>query len=204
MKKTTFLKTLLVAACLLVGSNDAWADNANLTPTADTYFSWMTDYKDTSYGESDQLYTGVWSEQWTSSTPGLKGYDAKSAPSGISHIAVFKFDVSDYKGKITAATFKVTGTNPSTNSNTRSIYLGYFDSTDWDESSTANSSGMVTRAASGLNIHPFSVSQSIAKGATTEVSFSNDALLTYLNNDEDGIVSLIIYGLGQQCYVNSK
>ena len=31
MKKTTFLKTLLVAVCLLVGSNGAWAADTFLT-----------------------------------------------------------------------------------------------------------------------------------------------------------------------------
>ena len=193
------MKTLLVAVGLLLGTS-AWADNVNLTPTADTYFSWASDEaKATSYGTAETLYTGLWQEKWDDGTPGLRDpYTANK------HIAVFKFDVSAYKGKITAATFKVTGTNPSSNSAARSIYLGYFDLTTWDESSTANTSGMNTRSASDLNIHPFSISQSIAKDATTEVSFSNDALLTYLNNDADGIVSLIIYGLGQECYVNSK
>ena len=196
-KFTTLTKSLLVAASLLVGGANAWAEDANLTPTADTYFSWNTGNADTSYGTAESLYCGIWQEMWTNATPGLKG-------NGSSNIAVFKFDVSAYKGKITAATFKVTGTNPSSNTNTRSIYLGYFDLTTWTESSTANNSGMVTRAASGLNIHPFSLSQSIAKGQTKEVSFSNDALLSYLNNDEDGIVSLVIYSVGQECYVNSR
>ena len=200
MKKFYLLtKTLLVAALLMVGAN-AWADTANLTPTADTYFSWASDEaKATSYGTAETLYTGLWQEKWDDGTPGLRDPYTENK-----HIAVFKFDVSAYKGKITAATFKVTGTNPSSNSAARSIYLGYFDLTTWDESSTANNSSMNTRSATALNIHPFSISQSIAKGATTEVSFSNDALLTYLNNDADGIVSLIIYGLGQECYVNSK
>ena len=194
--KHLLTKTLLVAAGLLLGgANSVWADEANLTPTADTYFSW--DSGDTSYGTAETLYCGIFQEKWTDATPGLKDNGSKK-------IAVFKFDVSNYKGKITGATFKVTATNPSTNSNTRSIYLGYFDLTSWTESSTANNSGMNRRAASGLNIHPFGLSQSIAKGQTKEVSFSSDAFLTYLNEDEDGIVSLIIYGVGQECYVNSK
>ena len=74
--------------------------------------------------------------------------------------------------------------------------------TSWTESSTANNSGMNRRTASGLNIHPFNLSKSIAKGETKEISFSSDAFLTYLNGDEDGIVSLIIYGVGQECSVN--
>ncbi len=189
-------KTLLVAAGLLVGVNSAWADEtANLTPTADTYFDWGN--KATSYGSAETLPCGIWQEMWTNGTPGLKA-------NGSEKIAVFKFDVSEYKGKITSATFKVTASNPSTNSNTRSIYLGYFTSTSWDESTTAENSSMVTRHASNLNIQPFNISQSIAKGETKEVSFSSDAFLSYLNNDEDGIVSLIVYGVGQQCTVNSK
>lgn len=194
MKKITYLKSLLLVAMLFVGASSAWADNANLTPSADTYFSWSN--ADTSYGTETTLYCGIWQEMWTNATPGLKGT--------TSNIAVFKFDVSAYKGKITAATLKVTGTNPSTNSNTRSIYLGYFDLTSWDETTTASASDMITRHASNLNIHPFGISQSIAKGATTEVSFTNSAFIDYLNNDADGIVSLVVYGVGQECYVNSK
>ena len=188
---------MLLAAVLLCVGQNAWGQEANLTPMADTYFSWNTGNAGTSYGTAETLYCGIWQEMWTNATPGLKG-------NGSTNIAVFKFDVSDYKGKITGATFKVTATNPSSNTAARSIYLGYFDSTSWTESSTANNSGMNTRTASGLNIHPFNLSQSIAKGQTKEVSFSSDAFLTYLNGDEDGIVSLIIYGVGQECSVNSK
>ena len=195
MKKHFLLtKTLLVALLCLVGQS-VWATDVVLNPSADTYFDWSN--STTSYGSEQTLYCGIWQEMWTNATPGLKA-------NGSEKIAVFKFDVSSYKGKITSAAFKVTATNPSTNSNTRSIYLGYFDVTNWDESSTAATSGMVTRAASGLNIHPFNISQSINKGQTKEVSFSGDAFLTYLNNDADGIVSLIIYGVGQECSVNSK
>ena len=199
MKKQFLLtKTLLVALLCLVGQS-VWADEANLTPTADTYFSWADG--DTSYGTAETLYCGIWQEMWSDATPGLKMLNNVTANGKM---AVFKFDVSSYKGKITSATFKVTATNPSSNTNTRSIYLGYFDLTSWDESSTANTSGMVTRSKTGLNIHPFNLSQAIAKGQTKEVSFSGDAFLTYLNNDADGIVSLIIYGVGQECSVNSK
>lgn len=196
MKKLLRLsKMLLVAVGLLAGVNEAWAEEANLTPTADTYFDFTN--KTTSFGSATTLYCGVWLEMWTNATPGLK-------PNGSDKIAVFKFDVSAYKGKITSATFKVTATNPSTNTNTRSVYLGYFDKTDWTEASTASDCGMNTRHATALNIHPFSLSQSIAKGTTKEVSFESGDFLTYLNSDEDGIVSLTIYGLGQECTVNSK
>ena len=206
--KLLLTKTLLVAAGLCAGANGAWGDEANLTPTADTYFSWASGETTNVYGTSATLYCGVWQHYWHNST------SAGLRDPGPKHIAVFKFDVSSYKGKITTATFKVTGTNPSGNSAARSIYLGYFDSTDWTEESSASNSGMTTRSPSSLNIHPFvddltengstGLSQSIAKGVTTEVSFSHANLLSYLNSDEDGIVSLIIYGLGQECSVNSK
>ena len=176
------------------GGNSAWAEEANLSATADTYFSWENSA--VAYGSEKTLKCGVWQEMWTNATPGLKG--------STSNIAVLKFDVSAYKGKITSATLKVTATNPSTNTNARSIYLGYFTETGWTESTTAAESGMNTRSTTVLNIQPFSLSQSIAKGATTEVSFSNNNLVDYLNNDEDGIVSLIVYGVGQECTINSR
>ena len=196
MKRTTFFKSLLLAAGLSMGAN-AWADEVTLTPTADTELNWTSDEnKVTSFGTATSLNCGIWQEMWTNATPGLKSSNAR--------IALLKFDVSNYKGKLTSATLKLTGTNPSTNSNTRSIYLGYFTSTSWDETTTASGSGMNTRSATDLNIQPFNISQSLAKGETKVVSFSNEALLTYLNNDEDGIVSFIVYGVGQGCFINSK
>lgn len=197
-QKLLKIKTLLVATALTMGVTSAWAEEANLAPSADTYFNWGD--AAAAYGSDATLSCGVWQDKyWTDATPGLKANSNATAK-----IAVFKFDVSAYKGKITSATFKVTGTNPSTNTNTRSIYLGYFDLTDWTEESTATTCGMVTRHATNLNIHPFNLSQAIAKGETKEVSFSSDDFLAYLNGDEDGIVSLIIYGVGQEITVNSK
>lgn len=192
MKK---LYTLLMM-CLL-GTVVSWAETVTLSPVADTYFSW--DATGDCYGTEETLYCGIVQEMWTNATPGIK-YNY----SGSKNIAVFKFDASNYIGKITDATFKVTATNPSTNSNTRSIYLGYFDLTNWDETTTTANCGMVTRSATDLNIHPFSLSNSIAKGETKEVSFNSEGLKTYINSDADGIISLIVYGVGQQCTVNSK
>lgn len=197
---------LLAVAGLCAGSMSAWADEANLTPTADTYFNWASDEtKTSSYGSEATLYCGIWQEVgWTlENNPGLRPNNNDVANA---RLVIYKFDVSAYKGKITSATFKVTATNPSTNSNTRSIYLGYFSETSWTESTTASTSGLEYRPAKlgNLKIGSFSCSQSIAKGATTEVSFTNEAFISYLNSDEDGIVSLIIYGLGQECSVNSK
>ena len=192
-------KALIVVALLLGGVSSVWADNVVLNPTADTYFGWDSDdEKATSYGNVATLRCGIWQEYWTNATPGLRNGN------NVQKIAVFKFDVSPYKEKSTNATFTVTATNPSTNDNTRSIYLGYFDLTNWDETTNTNNSGMVTRHATNLNIHPFALSQSIGKGVTKEVSFTNSAFVEYLNTDADGIISLIIYGTGQECTVNSK
>lgn len=173
------------------------ADTVPLTPTADTYLDWAN--ADKNFGSETALSAGVWQEMWTNAVPGLKGYTSK--------IVLMKFNVKDYVGKITKATLTVTGTNPTTNSNTRSIYLGTFDGTSWEEAKvTASNSGMFTRDAKKLNIHPLNLSVSIPKGKTQECSFSSNDLVEYLNSkaDADGNVSLVIYGLGQECSVASK
>lgn len=173
------------------------ADNVILQPTDDTYLDWSN--ADANFGSEQVLPAGIWQEMWTNATPGLKGY--------TSRIVLMKYNVKGYAGKITKATLVVTGTNAATNTNTRSIYLGTFDKTSWDESTiTASNSGMYPRDAKNLNIHPLNVSVSIPKGKTQECSFSNNDLLEFLNNnaDEDGNVSLVIYGLGQECSVASK
>jgi len=194
------VSALTIAASAFAGmavTANAEDKNANLSPTADTYLSWGN--SETSYGTSENLYMGIWQEMWTNATPGIKANSATT-----SNIALLKFDVSAYKGQITGATFKATITNPSTNSNTRSAYLGYCTVENWDETTTAKNSGVNTRSATDLNIQPFNISQSVAKGNTKECSFSNDALINYLNNDADGIVTLIVYTLGQEMYMNSK
>ncbi len=195
--KQNLLKTMLFSTALMAGTMGAWADEATLNPTADTYLDWTN--KTTNYGSATELQAGIWQEMWSDATPGLKGY--------TSNIVLMKFNVKEYAGKMTSVSLSVTGTNPSTNSNTRSIYLGYFDQTSWDESSvTAENSGMNARNAKTLNIHPFNLSVSIPKGKTQTCTFSSNDLLEYLNTkaDADGNVSLIIYGVGQQCSVASK
>ena len=196
--KQNLLKTMLFSAALVAGSyGGVMADNIQLQPTDDTYLDWAN--ADKNFGSEQVLPAGIWQEMWTNATPGLKGY--------TSRIVLMKFNVKDYVGKITKATLSVTGTNAATNTNTRSIYLGTFDETSWKESTvTASNSGMFTRDAKNLNIHPLGISVSIPKGKTQKCSFSNNNLLDYLNNnaDADGNVSLIIYGLGQECSVASK
>lgn len=196
--KQNLLKTMLFSAALVAGSyGGVMADNVQLQPTDDTYLDWAN--ADKNFGSEQVLPAGIWQEMWTNATPGLKGY--------TSRIVLMKFNVKDYVGKITKATLSVTGTNAATNTNTRSIYLGTFDETSWKESTvTASNSGMFTRDANKLNIHPLGISVSIPKGKTQKCSFSNNNLLDYLNNnaDADGNVSLIIYGLGQECSVASK
>lgn len=196
--KQNLLKTMLFSAALVAGSyGGVMADNVQLQPTDDTYLDWAN--ADKNFGSEQVLPAGIWQEMWTNAIPGLKGT--------TSRIVLMKFNVKDYVGKITKATLSVTGTNAATNKNTRNIYLGTFDETSWKESTvTASNSGMFTRDANKLNIHPLGISVSIPKGKTQKCSFSNNNLLDYLNNnaDADGNVSLIIYGLGQECSVASK
>lgn len=191
------LKTMLVSTGLMAGVMGGYADEHELQPTADTYLDWTN--KTSNFGNDTELPAGVWQEMWTNATPGLKGF--------TSNMVLMKFNVKDYIGKITNATLSVTGTNSASNSNTRSIYLGYFDKTDWEEKSiTAENSGMYTRDAKKLNIHPFNLSVSIPKGKTQVCTFTSNDLTEYLNSkaDANGNVSLIIYGVGQQCSVASK
>lgn len=66
---------------------------------------------------------------------------------------------------------------------------------------------MVTRDAKKLNIHPFNCAVTLPAFSTNkEYAFSTNNLLEYLNNnaDADGNVSLIIYGIGQECSLASK
>lgn len=65
---------------------------------------------------------------------------------------------------------------------------------------------MVTRDAKKLNIHPFNCAVTLSALSTKEYAFSTNDLLEYLNNnaDADGNVSLIIYGIGQECSLASK
>lgn len=195
--KQNLLKTVLFSAALVAGTMGGRADNVVLQPTADTYLDWTN--KTSNYGSSTDLLAGIWQEMWTNTTPGLKGY--------TSNIVLMKFNVKDYVGKMTSVSLSVTGTNNKPNTNARSIYLGYFDETSWDENTiTAENSNMYTRDAKKLNIHPFNLSASIPLGKTQTCTFSSNDLLEYLNTkaDEDGNVSLVIYGLGQQCSVASK
>ncbi len=197
--KRNLLKTTLAAFALAFGVTGAWADEVELNPTADTYLDWTNDEtKATNYGSETTLYSGIWQDQWSSQTPGLKDSYSK-------RITLMKFNVKDYKGKITNASLSVTATN--SDANNRSIFLGYFDLTGWDESTvTASNSGMVTRNATKLNIHPFNLSVSIDKNSTKTCEFSNGALLNYLNNnaDEDGNVSFILFSTTKEFAIASK
>ncbi len=197
--KRNLLKTTLAAFALAFGVTGAWADEVELNPTADTYLDWTNDEtKAANYGSATDLKTGGWQEMWTNATPGLKTY-------GETHITLMKFNVKDYKGKITSATLSVTGSNG--NGSARSIGLAYFDSNSWEENTvTASNAGMNTRSASSLNIHPLDAYVSIKASSTQTCSFSNSNLVDYLNNnaDENGDVSFVIYGTRLSCTVYSK
>lgn len=194
--KQNLLKTMLVSTALVAGTMGVWADEVQLQPTDDTYLDFSNSAAN--YGEEKALLSGVWREMWTDATPGLKKYN-------IDRVVLMKFNVKDYVGKITGATLKVTGTN--SNKSNREVRLGYFDLNSWDEKTvTAASSQMVTRDKKKLNIHPFNCAVTLTGNSTKEYAFSTNNLLEYLNNnaDKDGNVSLIIYGIGQECSLASK
>lgn len=194
--KQNLLKTMLVSTALVAGTMGVWADEVQLQPTDDTYLDFSNPAA--KYGEEKALLSGAWKEMWTDRTPGLKKYN-------IDRVVLMKFNVKDYVGKITGATLKVTGTN--SNKYNREVRLGYFDLNSWDENTvTATSSQMVTRDAKKLNIHPFDCAVTLTALSTKEYAFSTNNLLEYLNNnaDKDGNVSLIIYGIGQECSLASK
>ena len=194
--KQNLLKTMLVSTALVAGTMGVWADEVQLQPTDDTYLDFSNPAA--KYGEEKALLSGVWQEKWTDRIPGLKKYN-------IDRVVLMKFNVKQYVGKITGATLKVTGTN--SNKYNREVRLGYFDLNSWDEKTvTASSSQMVTRDAKKLNIHPFNCAVTLTALSTKEYAFSTNNLLEYLNNnaDADGNVSLIIYGIGQECSLASK
>lgn len=195
--KQNLLKTMLVSTALVAGTMGVWADEVQLQPTDDTYLDFSNPA--VNYGEEKALLAGTWTEMWTNAVPGLKKFTSDK-------VVLMKFNVKDYVGKITGATLKVTGTN--SNKNNREVRLGYFDLNSWDEKTvTASSSQMVTRDAKKLNIHPFNCAVTLPAFSTNkEYAFSTNNLLEYLDNnaDADGNVSLIIYGIGQECSLASK
>lgn len=194
--KQNLLKTMLVSTALVAGTMGVWADEVQLQPTDDTYLDFSNPA--VNYGAEKALLAGTWTEMWTDATPGLRKFKSDK-------VVLMKFNVKDYVGKITGATLKVTGTN--SNDKNREVRLGYFDLNSWDEKTvTASSSQMVPRDKKKLNIHPFNCAVTLTALSTKEYAFSTNKLLEYLNNnaDADGNVSLIIYGIGQECSLASK
>lgn len=194
--KPNLLKTMLVSTALVAGTMGVWADEVQLQPTDDTYLDFSNPA--VNYGAEKALFAGSWTEMWTDATPGLRKIKSDK-------VVLMKFNVKDYVGKITGATLKVTGTN--SNDKNREVRLGYFDLNSWDEKTvTASSSQMVPRDKKKLNIHPFNCAVTLTALSTKEYAFSTNKLLEYLNNnaDADGNVSLIIYGIGQECSLASK
>ncbi len=209
-------------AGLAVTANAA-TGSVELVASDDAYIQGTTggtDYSAENYKDATQLYAGVWSDYWTSSTPGIKGYNANSSPNNVENLVLLQFNIGDYAGNITKAT--LTFDAVSAVDGTRSVYLAYpTELSTWDEDTiTFSSSGIVPRSASDLNIYPFGLSKTV--GTTLqEVSFSSSDtdtptsydgldnysdIVTYLNNeaDDEGYITFIIYGEGKQCYINSK
>lgn len=192
MKKILTLFAFVLGIC-----NVTLAETVTLKPSADAWLDYTAaGDKTANYGSATTLTAGIWQDMWTSAVPGLKNnkYGA---------FAIMKFDVSEYSGKITGATLNITAANSDTSS--RDLYIGYYTGTDWTETEvTAGNSGIVARAATGLNIGNFGVLGTVTKGTTMPLSYSNEAFLNYLNNDADGIVTLIFYTLTKNININSK
>ncbi len=170
---------------------------AELYPIADTEIAYAD--ANTNFGQAALLNCGAWKESWSdTSSPGLKNDSYKS-------ISIFKFNVKDYTKHIIKAKFTVTAYN--NNAKNRSIYIGACTVNDWEEDSiTAGNSGIVTRG-SGYNIRNFSQSKSVALGGAAQtVEFDTENLMDWLNTqaDENGMVTLMIYGVGQNCTVASR
>ena len=199
-RKQLLTKTFLIAAMLFVGMNASWATDVTLDPTADTWVNYKSadDAQGTNYGSATSLTAGIWQDMWSNATPGLKN-------NSYGAFAMMKFDVSAYKGKITAASFKITATLGVSNSN-RDLYIGYYTGTDWTEGTvTANNSGIEARSATNLNIGHLGTFATVTKNSTEEYTCSSlSALVNYLNDDEDGIVTLIFYTYTADISIASK
>ena len=198
--KKLLTKSFLVAAGLLVGTS-AWAEEVILSPSADSWLNYKSGdgNSTTNYGTATSLTAGIWQDMWTNATPGLKN-------NNYGAFTIMKFDVSAYKGKITNASFKITATLSSTKNQNRDLFIGYYTGTDWEEATvTASNSGINHRATSGLNIGHLGTFANIAKNSTAEYTCSTlSALVDYLNNDADGIVSLIFYTYTEDITIASK
>lgn len=192
MKKILNLFAFVLGIC-----NVTLAETVTLTPSADAWLDYTAaGDKTANYGSATTLRAGIWQDMWTNATPGLKNnkYGA---------FAIMKFDVSEYSGKLTGATLNITAANSDTRN--RDLYIGYYTGTDWTEAEvTAENSGIVARAATGLNIGNFGVLGTVTNGKTMPLSYSNEAFLNYLNNDADGVVTLIFYTLTKNIDINSK
>lgn len=168
-----------------------------LYPIADTEIAYSD--ANTNFGQATLLNCGAWKDSWSdTSNPGLKNDSYKS-------IALFKFNVKDYAKHIIKAKFTVTAFN--NNAKNRSIYIGACTVNDWEEDSiTANNSGIVTRG-SDYSIRNLNQSKSVALGGEAQtIEFDSEELLDWINTqaDENGLVALMIYGIGQNCTVASR
>lgn len=171
------------------------AATVTLSPTDDAYVSGTTT---DNYGSADALKCGAWQEMWTNATPGLKAT--------IADMTMMKFNIADYKGKITAAKLTLNVTNPPTNSNTRAVHMAFLNVNNWQEGTvTGANCGMSWRATSGISIEQTSFTTNVAKGATATWTIEGADLMSLLAKaDAAGDVSLAFYSVGQELTIASK
>lgn len=193
---------LLVAAeqAFYLANRSETVREVELNPTADTEIDFLNNQ--VNHGTDTQLNAGAWKDSWADATyPGLKNDSYRS-------IVIMRFNVKDCVSHVLNAKLTVTALN--NNPKNRSIYLGYCEVNDWDEATvTAEDAGIVVRTTDKTvkNIGTFGLSKSIAKGGVPQtVEFASDELTNYINTqaDADGNVTLMIFGIGQNCSVASR
>lgn len=190
---------LLIAAQVAFekANRDERIKEVELNPIADTEIDFNA--TNNNYGKATLLNAGAWKDSWSdTSNPGLKNDTYKS-------FALFKFDVKEYTSHVTKAKLTVTAYN--NNAKKRSIYIGACIFSDWDEDSiTANNSGIVTRGKD-YSIRNLNQAKSVALGGEAQtIEFDPEELTEWLNTqaDENGLVTLMVYGIGQNCTVASR
>ena len=99
MRKTNYLKSLLIAVALLMGGSSAWADEGSATVKM-TYINGSDANVDTSYGEVETAYCGY--NKISSGKVELSNKDW-----GVNNIAYLQVDASNIDGTITGATLTV-------------------------------------------------------------------------------------------------
>ena len=153
MRKTTFFKTLLVAACLCLGSMSAWATETVLSPTGGV--------TTVNTGSSDVAYDAL-ATSWVVNQGGVSGGNIGRY---VGPYCLVKFDASDIAGTITEATISFDCTAGAYNNNMLVYLLG---AADWD-ATTVVWSTLSSSAKSATNIGSGTWS---TKNATANIAYT--------------------------------